>query len=90
MEDKGMRGPSPLGFTTMHRSDSVPVSHAQVLLQYLIALEVGAVESKVSERASTRDTGGYTAAHPAPGVAAQVLMNGAAKRARRPAVAQRS
>jgi hypothetical protein len=64
-----MRGPSPLVFGTMHRSDSVPVSHAQLLLQYLLALEVGAVESKVSERASTRHTGDLHYGAPALGVA---------------------
>jgi hypothetical protein len=52
-----MPSPNPSSLARTLRADCVSVSGAQLLLQYLLALEVGAAESEACELASTAPHG---------------------------------
>jgi hypothetical protein len=57
-----MHGPNPRGFAMTRCTDRVPVSRAQLLLQYLLALEFGAAEleqspASVAQRQKSSGTG---------------------------------
>jgi hypothetical protein len=52
-----MPGPSPHGFAMTRPADRTSVSPAQLLLQYLLALELGAAEMEAPKLASTAPHG---------------------------------
>ena len=69
-EDKEMPSPSPRGFAMMRLAAPVSVSRAQLLLQYLLALEVGGTgfepgPASVTRRQDSSGTGGPQS-HPLP------------------------